>query len=240
MTSPDPRGAQSDFKERVRAATDIVELVGQYVKLRRTGSNWQGLCPFHHENSPSFNVNQERQNFYCFGCAKGGDVFSFVMEQEGLAFREALEHLARRAGIPIETARGSGGESTRTELYQRINAASADFYARQLREAPAAARARDYLRRRGVDEAAWADWSLGYAGESWRDLHQQLSRQGFPDERCEELGLIRRKAAAPKRASKRQVSRARSNSSRATPQRRRVATKTAKHRKSLRTGKARR
>lgn len=188
---------QGDFKERVRAATDIVELIGQYVKLRRVGSNWQGLCPFHHENSPSFNVNQERQNFYCFGCAKGGDVFSFVMEQEGLAFREALEHLARRAGIPIETAGGGGGERSKSELYQRINAASADFYARQLREAPAAERAREYLRRRGVGEAAWGDWGLGYAGQSWRDLHQQLVRLGFPPERCEELGLIRHKASGP-------------------------------------------
>jgi DNA primase len=188
---------RGDFKEKVRAATDIVELIGQYVKLRRAGSNYLGLCPFHHENSPSFNVNQERQNFYCFGCAKGGDVFSFVMEQEGLSFREALEHLARRAGIPIETARGGGGESSRAELYQRINAASADFYARQLRESPAAERARDYLRRRAIAEEAWPAWGLGYAGQSWRDLHQQLARQGFPPERCEELGLIRRKASGP-------------------------------------------
>ena len=75
-----------DFKERVRAASDIVEVVGQFVKLRRRGSNWQGLCPFHHERTPSFNVSPERQHYYCFGCQRGGDVFSFVMEQEGLEF----------------------------------------------------------------------------------------------------------------------------------------------------------
>lgn len=194
---PEPVRGGDDFKERVREATDIVELVGQYLKLRRVGSNWQGLCPFHHENSPSFNVNQERQNFYCFGCNKGGDVFSFVMEQEGLPFREALEFLAQRAGIPIERRGGGDGERSRADLYHRINESSAAFYAQQLAKSGAAARARDYLARRDVSAESVEAFGLGFAGQSWRDLHQQLSRQGFAPEACEALGLIRRKASSP-------------------------------------------
>jgi DNA primase len=186
-----------DFKERVREATDIVELVGQYLKLRRSGSNWQGLCPFHHENTPSFNVNQERQNYYCFGCHKGGDVFSFVMEQDGLQFREALEFLANRAGIPIERGPGSGGTRSRKDLYHRINESSAEFYAKHLAKAPQAGPARDYLLARGITVESIAAFQLGFAEQSWRQLFQHLLKQEFEPERCEELGLIRRKSSGP-------------------------------------------
>ncbi len=192
-----PREGFGDFKERVREATDIVELVGQYLKLRRTGSNWQGLCPFHHENTPSFNVNQERQNYYCFGCHKGGDVFSFVMEQDGLQFREALEFLANRAGIPIERGAGGGGTRSRKDLYHRINESSAEFYAKHLTKAPQAGPARDYLLARGITVESIAAFQLGFAEQSWRQLFQHLLKQEFEPERCEELGLIRRKSSGP-------------------------------------------
>lgn len=192
-----PREGFGDFKERVREATDVVELVGQYLKLRRVGSNWQGLCPFHHENSPSFNVNQERQNYYCFGCHKGGDVFSFVMEQEGLPFREALEFLANRAGIPIERGPGDGGTRSRKDLFHRINESSAEFYAKHLASAPQAGPAREYLSQRGISDQSLKDWQLGFAEQSWRQLFQHLLKQDFEPERCEELGLIRRKSSGP-------------------------------------------
>ncbi len=186
-----------DFKERVREATEIVELVGQYLKLRRVGSNWQGLCPFHHENTPSFNVNQERQNFYCFGCHKGGDVFSFAMEQEGLEFREALEFLANRAGIPIERRPGSGEGQSRKDLFQRINESSSEFYAKQLASASQAGPARDYLKRRGISPESVEKFQLGFAEQSWRQLFQHLQSRSFEPERCEEVGLIRRKSSGP-------------------------------------------
>jgi DNA primase len=144
------RAEQGDFKEKIRGATDIVELVGQYLKLRRSGSNWQGLCPFHHERSPSFNVNRERQNYYCFGCHKGGDVFSFIMEQEGLEFKEALVFLASRAGIPVEDSYSGGGRRERLDLFYRIGESTAEFYHKLLMQSPLGEGARDYLKRRGI------------------------------------------------------------------------------------------
>ncbi len=192
-----PKQDFTDFKERVRAATDVVELVGQYVKLRRVGSNWQGLCPFHHERTPSFNVSPERQNYYCFGCHNGGDVFSFVMEQEGLDFKEALLFLAKRAGIPVEAAFERGGGRSRHDLFYRINESSAEFYHKLLARSPQGERALEYLQRRGIGEQSIADFQLGFAPQSWRQLHDHLSAQDFPPERSEEVGLIRRKSSGP-------------------------------------------
>ena len=96
-----------DWVERVRAATDIVELIGQTVPLRRSGRNFMGRCPFHEEKSPSFSVNAERQFYHCFGCKVGGDVFKFVMATENLEFIEAVKLLSQRAGIPVPERRVS-------------------------------------------------------------------------------------------------------------------------------------
>ena len=99
------RGAD-DWVERVRAASDIVEVVSQTITLRRSGRNWVGLCPFHEEKTPSFSVHAERQFYHCFSCKAGGDVFKFVQETEKLSFLEAAELLSRRAGIPAAACRG--------------------------------------------------------------------------------------------------------------------------------------
>jgi DNA primase len=192
-----PRADYSDFKERVRGASDIVEVVGQYIKLRRVGSNYQGLCPFHHERHPSFNVSPERQNYYCFSCHRGGDVFSFVMEQEGLGFREAVIHLAKRAGIPVEAAFSGGGEKSRHDLFYRINESSAEFYHKQLTRSEPGRRALDYLRRRGIGDESVRNFQLGYAREAWRQLHEHLGGSDFPPEKAAELGLVKRKASGP-------------------------------------------
>ncbi len=186
----------TDFKEKVRAATDVVELVGQYLKLRRSGSNWQGLCPFHHERSPSFNVNRERQNYYCFGCHKGGDVFSFIMEQEGLEFKEALVFLAKRAGIPVENSFAGGRGRERLDLFYRINESTAEFY-QKLLLSPQGEVAREYLSRRGITRESAERFQLGFAPQSWRQLYEHLSAQDFPPEKCETVGLIRRKSSGP-------------------------------------------
>ncbi|MCP4546016.1 MAG: DNA primase [bacterium] len=187
----------SDFKETVRSATDVVELVGQYLRLKRTGSNWQGLCPFHNEKTPSFNVNQERQNYYCFGCHKGGDVFSFVMEQEGLEFREALEFLAKRAGIAMPKSYPRSGERSRQELFYRINEASAEFYHKLLTRSPQGKIALEYLHKRGISDQSIEDFQLGFAVQSWRQLYEFLSKSDFPADKCVEAGLIRRKSSGP-------------------------------------------
>src|SRR4051812_15234236 len=102
-----------DTREQVRAASDIVDVIGSYVPLKRAGANFTALCPFHREKSPSFNVNPQKQIFHCFGCHKGGDVFTFVMQFESLDFPEALRRLAERAKIPLATEKGPGGEQSR-------------------------------------------------------------------------------------------------------------------------------
>jgi len=191
--SPD----RQDIKERVRAANDIVELVGQYVKLRRVGGNWQGLCPFHHEKTPSFNVNPERQNFYCFGCHEGGDVFTFIQEMEGVSFPEAVEFLGRRAGIEVRDLRRRDSGEDRKDVFYRINQSAADFYRRILKREASGDPARQYLRDRGLSEETLERFALGYAPQSWRLLHDHLGRQGFPAEKVLELGLVKAKSSGP-------------------------------------------
>jgi DNA primase len=186
-----------DTKERIRDASDIVELVGQYVKLRRVGSNWQGLCPFHHEKTPSFNVNPERQNFYCFGCHEGGDVFTFIQEMEGVSFPEALEFLGKRAGIEVEDLRRRGSGEDRKDAFYRINQSAGEFYHRILMREDSGEPARNYLKRRGLSDETLEKFSLGYAPQSWRLLHEHLGKQGFPAEKVLELGLVRSKSSGP-------------------------------------------
>src|SRR5437773_4247265 len=102
----------SATRERIRAASDIVDVIGSYLPLKRAGANFTALCPFHKEKTPSFNVNPQRQIFHCFGCHKGGDVFKFVMEYESIDFPEAVRRLADRAKIPIEYEKTSGDQQT--------------------------------------------------------------------------------------------------------------------------------
>jgi len=112
-----PLGAE-EAKEAVRAATDIVQLIGEKVRLRRVGTRWSGLCPFHNEKTPSFTVNPERQIWHCFGCSKGGDVFAFLMETDKVTFPEALAILADRAGI--ELPKGGGGPGAAAHIEHRL------------------------------------------------------------------------------------------------------------------------
>src|SRR6185369_12509218 len=119
------RGAD-DWVERVRAATDIVELVGERVPLRRVGRNFMGRCPFHEEKTPSFSVNAERQFYHCFSCKVGGDVFKFVQETEKVGFLEAVELLSRRAGIPVPERR-AGERGKRASLLEALDAAATAY-----------------------------------------------------------------------------------------------------------------
>jgi DNA primase len=138
--------------EQIRAASDIVDVIGGYIPLKRNGANFVALCPFHREKTPSFNVNAHKQIFHCFGCHKGGDVFTFVKEYETIDFPDAVRRLAERARIPIETENQPGASETRhlkdrllqihEQITQRWQAALAAGEAGQM--------ARDYLARRGV------------------------------------------------------------------------------------------
>ncbi len=184
-----------DFVDQLKSSIDIVKVIGEYVRLKRSGSGgrWIGLCPFHQEKTPSFSVNQTRQFFKCFGCGKGGDALSFVMEIDGLTFPEALKLLAERNGIPMpRRAEYSDEESKlRAALYE-IHAIAASFYQANLRDARGA-EARAYLARRGVGAEMIETFALGYADASGQSLARRLAQERFTPREIEASGLIRRR-----------------------------------------------
>ena len=180
----------------VRDRAKIQEIVSEYVNLKRSGANALGLCPFHGEKTPSFNVNPGRGIFHCFGCGVGGDVFAFVMKIEGLDFLEAVRFLAKRTGVLIEERPATPGEKRRLDERERlfqINELAATFYRRFLREERDAAAARDYLARRGVDDAVAEVYRLGFAPDRWDALTSYLVRQGVTLEQAGKLGLVRQR-----------------------------------------------
>ncbi len=162
-----------DWVERVRAASDIVEVVGQTVQLKRVGRNWVGLCPFHQEKSPSFSVNGDRQFYHCFGCKAGGDVFRFVQETEKVEFLEAVELLGRRAGIPAPERR-AGERAVRAPLLEALEQA-ATAYQHWLADPERGRAARGYLEARGIAPATVRAFRLGLAPEGWESLVGKLS-----------------------------------------------------------------
>ncbi|MFI5369945.1 MAG: DNA primase [Candidatus Eisenbacteria bacterium] len=179
-----------DWVERVRAASDIVEVIGESVALRRAGRNWTGLCPFHKEKTPSFSVNAERQFFHCFGCKVGGDVFKFVEESEKVGFVEAVELLSRRAGIPIPE-RGMGERGQRGALLDALERAAA-AYEQWLADPVTGATARAVLERRGVDRDTRLRFRLGVAPSGWENLVERL-RSRVPEDVLLTAGLVRRR-----------------------------------------------
>jgi DNA primase len=174
----------------VRERTSIVELASRYTALKRTGRNHQGLCPFHSEKTPSFSVSEERGVFYCFGCQAGGDVFKFVMLKDGLTFPEALERLAREAGVELPKRPADERREQGRERFLRVNAFAAKLFQRTLWESPAGAAARDYLAKRGVREETARSFGLGYAPAD--GLAQALEKAGAPLADAASLGLIGR------------------------------------------------
>lgn len=190
MTGQIAEGTIRDIRER----TDIVDVVSAYVALKRSGHNHLGLCPFHGEKTPSFNVNSAKQIFHCFGCGVGGDVFSFLMRMEGLAFPEAVRKLGERAGVHIEEEDVSPAELRRREERERlarINEVACDYYHQILLDGPEGAPGRQYLRKRGYDGETARAFRLGFAPERWDGLAEHLTRKGFDAKEARELGLIR-------------------------------------------------
>jgi len=180
--------------QQIRERVDIVEVVSRYMPLKRSGANHQGLCPFHGEKTPSFNVNSPRQIFHCFGCGVGGNVFSFLMRIEGLSFPEAVKRLGEQVGIEVEEEQLSPAEEARRrelERLQRINEVAAGFYHQVLLEAPEGAVARSYLKRRGYDGDTARRFQLGFAPEGWEALKQHLEGRGLDLGLARELGLLR-------------------------------------------------
>ncbi len=178
----------------IRERADIVEVVASYLPLKRSGGNHQGLCPFHSEKTPSFNVNAPRQIFHCFGCGVGGDVFSFLMRMEGLAFPEAVRRVAERVGIEIAEETVSPEEERRRKEREdllRINEVACAYYHQVLLEAPEAAAARRYLRERGYDGETARTFRLGFAPGRWEALAEHLAQKGFDPRQIRETGLTR-------------------------------------------------
>jgi DNA primase len=181
--------------EQIRAASDIVDVIGSVLPLKRAGANFVALCPFHKEKSPSFNVNPHRQIFHCFGCHKGGDVFTFIREYEGLSFVEAVKRLAERANIPLEFEDQPGQQQTRhlKETLLQMHEQIAQRWQNALANDAAGQIARDYLARRSVSEEAAKLFRLGYAPELWDDTVNWAKSKGYELSLVEQAGLILRK-----------------------------------------------
>lgn len=181
--------------ERIRAASDIVDVIGSYLPLKRAGANFTALCPFHKEKSPSFNVNPHRQIFHCFGCHKGGDVFTFVKEYENIGFGDAVRRLAERAKIPIEADSTPGERQERhvkdqlLEIHEKI----AQRWHNCLLNEAAGRHARDYLDKRGVNAEAIKLFRLGAAPESWDDTVNWAKSKDYDLSVIEKAGLIIKK-----------------------------------------------
>ena len=177
--------------DEIKARVDIVDLIGESVALRKRGRTFTALCPFHTERTPSFVVDPQRQSWRCFGaCAEGGDVFSWVMRQQQIDFREALRVLAERAGVALEAP--TRAQSEREERRRRLNSlndAAAIFYQRRLAESPDAAVARNYVDERGIDEEIQQAFSLGYAGDEPDALLTYLTARGHPPDELVAAGL---------------------------------------------------
>ena len=182
-----------DWVERVRAASDIVEIVGQTVPLKRVGRNWMGVCPFHQEKTPSFSVNAERQFYHCFSCKAGGDVFMFIQDSEKVGFLEAVELLSRRAGIPVPERR-AGERGKRAPLLEALEAATSAYEA-WLGDASVGGTARAYLERRGITRETQREFRLGFAPPGWENLVPRL-RPRFPEEVLLEARLAGRREGA--------------------------------------------
>ncbi len=177
--------------EEVKQKLDIVDVVGQHVLLTKAGRNFKAVCPFHTEKTPSFFVFPERQSWHCFGaCGTGGDIFSFVMKQQGLEFGEALRLLADQAGIALPSFQGSDARKDERDRLHAANEAAARFFHDSLIKSPAGETARRYLQDRGFVAATVAEFQLGYSPSGWEALKRHLTERGFTNPEMIDAGLL--------------------------------------------------
>ena len=181
-----------DIIEQVRTENDIVDVIGDYVKLQKKGSSYFGLCPFHNEKTPSFSVTPGKQMYYCFGCGAGGNVYNFIMEYENYTFGEALKHLADRAGVElpkIEYSREVREKAEQRAELLEINKQAAQYYYYQLRTEGGKI-GYQYLSGRGLSEETMRKFGLGYSDKFGGGLYKFLKSKGYSDERLRESGLF--------------------------------------------------
>ena len=179
-----------DQVEEVRSRADIVEVIGELVPLKKAGREYKANCPFHEERTPSFYVVPDKGFYKCFGCGKSGDVFSFVMERQGLDFVEAVKHVAGRAGVEVrEVKRGREEEDPHRPLHE-INAFARDWFRAQLLDDEVGARARAYLEGRGVNAETAERFGLGWAPDEWRALREAAATHGLDEALMLQVGLL--------------------------------------------------
>ncbi len=186
--------------QRVADANDIVDVVGSYFPLKRAGTSFRALCPFHQEKSPSFHVNPTRQSYHCFGCGAGGGVLRFVMDYEHVDFPSAVRRLAQRANIPLVEEASTPEDERKHGLRKRLLALHAEaalWFHHILLKSPDGASARDYLKSRGLTSEIAKSWKLGYAPESWDALLNHLRERKFSREEIEQSGLASSKDDRP-------------------------------------------
>jgi len=172
--------------EEIKNRLDVVDVIQGYIKLTKAGVNYKALCPFHKEKTPSFVVSPERQIWRCFGCGKGGDIFSFVMEMEGLEFRDALRVLAKKAGVVLKKE-DPKLRSEKTRLFE-VNELATQFFEKNLKD-KRAKEIKTYLKKRGVLDKTIKEFRLGYAFESWRELKDHLTSLGLNEKDMISSGL---------------------------------------------------
>ncbi len=181
-----------DVIEEVRARNDIVDVISQYVTLKKKGANYFGLCPFHNEKSPSFSVSPGKQMYYCFGCGAGGNVITFIMEYENYSFGEALKYLADRAGITLPEAEDSKEARAQRDLKNtllEINRLAANYFYYQLKQ-PQGRPGYEYLKTRRLTDETITHFGLGFANKTPDDLYRYMRSKGYDDSILKETGLF--------------------------------------------------
>ena len=179
-----------EILDEVKRSNDIIEVISQYISLKRSGRNYFGLCPFHNEKSPSFSVSPDKQIFHCFGCGVGGNVISFISKIEGIGFKEAIEVLAEKANIQlptIENSVDSKKEELKAKVY-KVNIFAMNFYHKKLYDKNSRI-AQEYIKKRQLNNETIESFKLGFSG-SFNELYQALKKEGFNDEEILETGLV--------------------------------------------------
>ena len=179
-----------DSVKKVKSRLNIVEVVGSYLDLKKSGKNYKAVCPFHTEDTPSFMVSPELGIYKCFGCGVSGDIFTFVQEMEGISFYDALKKLADRAGVELEDAPKSKTYKLKERLY-RINEDTVEFYSHLLLKHKSGKKGLDYLlKKRGLEKKVIKEFQLGYAPKTWDLLYKYLKKKDYKDKRLEQAGVI--------------------------------------------------
>lgn len=176
-----------EILEKVKEENDIVEVISEVVKLKKTGRNFSGLCPFHNEKTPSFSVSQEKQIYKCFGCGESGNVITFVMKNKNLPFLDAVKHLADKANIILEENKNLSPINRKKEILYNINVEAARYFYSNLKLNK---KAKNYFLNRGISEETIRKFGLGYSNDSWNSLLFHLKKKGFKDEIMLEAGLV--------------------------------------------------